>query len=219
MSEQAIFFSNTSQLTSILLLLKKTPTVSKIGISKVRRPYVDKTRFKKNVVGTHVIMFHTTDITSLPFQENDVIEIGENKWGILKRLQSLNKKWNLVDDKWENNGKSVLFNEMTKHLEIARENDFDTTFEIPADEFFGGVTYLLKTLPSIEHNELQTRITNWAKTFLSRCIQAEPVFVINCNEDECPLICNDCGNETDKLFVSPEDEGKTDDNVSVNSAL
>lgn len=251
MSEQAIFFTTDAQVRTILSVLKALPFVKNIRISRVRRPYVDKTRFKKKVAGTHVIIFQTPAETSLPFDEDELVEMGDNKWGVSKRLETLKKQWSLNEngDKWICGYEKdrIDFDEMVKRIDITRAPEFDTTFEIPADEFFGGVAVLNKMLLETPVEEWRMRMTGWAKTFLTRCIKAEPIFVIEkCFGDcgACPLVCDECNNETDKLYVNPDepkcvccggtrdmvndkcltcledcDEEKTHDNLSVDTAV
>lgn len=221
MSEQAIFFTTDAQVRTILSVLKALPFVKNIRISRVRRPYVDKTRFKKKVAGTHVIIFQTPAETSLPFDEDELVGMENNAWGVSKRLETLKKQWSLNEScKWVCGGREATFDEMVKHLDITSAPEFEASFEIPADEFFGGIAVLNKLLLETPVEEWRMRTTNWAKTFLTRCIKAEPVFVIEkCFGDcgACPLVCDDCGCETDKLIINPEEE--TPDNLSVDTAV
>jgi hypothetical protein len=227
MSEQAIFFTTDAQMKAVMSKLMKSVLFTEIGVSRVRRPYVDKTRFKKRVEGTHIISFCFQTGVSVPFDDDVLVDMGDNKWGFSTRLETTKKKWMYKGDGlWVCNDGSNAGNmeAMIKHLGITRASEFDTTFEIPAPEFFGGIAVLDKMLRETPVEEWRPKITGWAKTFLSRCIQAEPVFVITncsgasaCECDIFPLVCEDCGCEADKLIVS--DAVETPDEVAVEIAL
>ena len=224
MSEQAIFFTTDAQVKNILSVLKALPSVSNIRISRVRRPYIDKTRFKKKVAGTHVIIFKTQLNQSLPFDDDELVEMGENKWGVSKRLETLKKQWTLNESKkWVNGSYEASFDEMSSHLGITSAPEFETSFEIPADEFFGGIAYLNKMLLETPVEDWRMKTTGWAKTFLTRCIKAEPIFVIEKCFGDCgasPLVCSECGDEADKLYVNPNEvEVEMTDNLSVDTAI
>jgi len=209
MKDYAIFFTTNVQVKSILSVLKALPSVSNIRISRVRRPYVDKTRFKKKVAGTHVIIFKPTVETSLPFDDDELIEMENNAWGVDKRLETLKKQFSLNESgMWVCGVREASFDEMLKIIDIVIAPEFDTTFEIPADEFFGGIAVLNKMLLETPVEDWRMKMTNWAKTFITRCIKAEPVFVIEkCFGDcgACPLVCDECGDEADKLYVNPDE--------------
>ena len=248
MSEQSIFFTTDAQVKNILSVLKALPFVRDIRISRVRRPYLDKTRFKKKVAGTHVIIFKTEPNQSLPFDDDELIGMENNAWGVAKRLETTKKQWSLNESKkWVCGYNEASFDEMVSHLGITSAPEFDTTFEIPADEFFGGIAVLNQMLKEIPVEDWRMRTTGWAKTFLTRCIKAEPIFVIEKCFGDCgasPLVCNDCGIEADKLYVNPDEptcvccggnrdmvndkcltcledcgEGETHDNLSVDTAI
>jgi hypothetical protein len=211
MTEYAIFFSTTSQLDYILSNLNIN---GEISISRVRRPYLDKTRFKKRVAGSHIVCFTITgeEKKSLPFNDEDMIEVANKKWGLSKRLETKKKRW-VFDkeiEKWKQGEDHYVetINELMNALNIKQSPEFNTSMEIPAIEFFAGINALQKALvetPTDKHNQI---IIGWAKMFLARCIKAEPIFVIDSCDGQCgacPLVCDECNNKKDKLYVNPDE--------------
>jgi len=212
MTEYAIFFSTDAQLRNILSKLVVGGTVY---ITRVRRPYLDKTRFGKRIFGTHIISFTVTDDAekaSLPFMDAELVEVNNKKWNVERRLPTMKKRWwfNKVAEKWMlGDTQADTLYDVIEALEIKHAPEFEKTTEISAVEFFGGVNALLKILNDVSVENKRSVVTGWAKMFLSHCIQAEPIFVIEKCTGECgasPLVCDDCGAETDKLFIHPDEE-------------
>lgn len=220
MNAQAIFFTTDAQLKAVMSKLMKSIIYTEIGVSRVRRPYVDKTRFKKRVEGTHIITFRFQTGVSVPFDDDELVEMGDNKWGVEKRLETIKKRWMYKGDSlWVANDEKNAGNmeAMITHLGITRKSEYETSFEIPAPEFFGGIAVLENLILESDVDKRRSVLTKWARTFLSRCIQAEPVFVIEGNCSACPLVCEDCGCEADKLIISEAEE--TPDEVAEEIAL